>query len=125
MTSRWKRISIEWRRAPLILQLTSSICSGLLVVAIVLIALQSRLAGTGVIGLLGAAIAVLGAVLAFNVTSAAEVMARISMANHGGGTAGSTRSWSARRYRALGVYFTVLGLVVAGFAWSGSLHWRR
>lgn len=67
----------------------------------------------------------LGTVLASNVKSPAEVMARISMANHGGETAGSARSWSARRYRALGVYFMVFGLVVAGFAWSGSLHWHR
>ncbi len=84
-----------------------------------------RVAGNGIVGLFGAAIVVLGAVLAFNVKIAAEVMARISLASRGGGIAGSARSWSARRYRALGVYFMVFGLVVAGFAWSGSLHWHR
>lgn len=50
MTARWKRISIEWRRAPLILQLTLLTCFGLLIAAVVLIALQVRVAGNGVVG---------------------------------------------------------------------------
>ena len=125
MKGRWTQISIQWRRAPLILQLTSSISCGLLVAAIVLIALRVRVVGNVVVGLFGAAVVVLGAVLAFDIRSAAEVMARISMANRSGVATGSARSWPARRYRAFGVYFVVFGSVVAGFAWSGSLHWQR
>lgn len=109
----------------LLLRLPSSICCGLLVAAGVLIALQMPLAGTVVVGLFGAVVVVLGAVLVFDLRSAAAVMARVSLANRGGGATGSARSWSARKYRALGVYFVIYGSVVAGFAWSGSLHCNR
>jgi len=76
------------------------------------------------VGGFGAAAAILGSVLVLDVSGAATAMERLADAVASGLLRVSGGRWTARRYRALGGAFVVLGCLLAVVGWAGVIGWK-